>query len=133
MTTQRERQAYWIKAQENLASAQSEYINGRYNACANRLYYTSFHAAIAALLDASLPARTRAWGHGYVQAQFAGELITRRKIFAAEFRDTLTVLLELRTKADYDQAPVTQREAGRALRRAEAFVNAVAARGGDRR
>src|SRR5947209_20611297 len=130
MTTDIERQSFWAKAQENLASAQSEYVNGRYNACANRLYYSVFHAAIEALLDAGLPARAGTWGHGYVQAQFAGQLITRRKVFAAEFRDTLTVLLELRTKADHDQSHVTQREAGRALRRAESFVNAIATRGG---
>jgi len=132
MTTQQPRPVYWTKARENLASAQSEYINGRYNAAANRAYYGSFHAAIVALLDAGLPARTGTWGHGYVQAQFAGQLITRRKLFDAEFRDTLTVLFELRTKADYDQALVTQREAGRAVRYAEALLDAIARRGGDR-
>jgi len=132
MTTQSQRRAYWNKAQENLASARSEYNYGRYNACANRVYYAAFHAAIVALLDGALPARTGIWGHGYVQAQLAGRLINRRKILAGEFRDTLTVLIELRTKADYDEAPVSQREAGRALRQAEAFVNAIAARGGSR-
>jgi uncharacterized protein (UPF0332 family) len=131
MTTDDERDAFWRKARENLASAQSEYVNARYNACANRLYYAAFHAAIVALLDAGLPARTGTWGHGYVQAQFAGQLITRRKLFAAEFRDTLTVLQELRTKADYDHTPVSQREAGRALRRAQALLTAIATRGGE--
>ncbi len=91
MATHNERQAYWLKAQENLASAWSEYINGRYNACANRLYYSAFHATIVALLDAEVPARTGRWGHDYVQSQFAGQLIVRRKLFGAELRDSLTV------------------------------------------
>jgi hypothetical protein len=60
-------------------------------------------------------------------------LISRQKVFTAELRDTLTVLLELRTKADYDQAQGTQRAAGRARRRAEGFVDAVGPTGGDRR
>src|SRR5579871_4433269 len=113
MTNADERAAFWAKATENLASARSEYINGRYNASANRSYYASFHAAIVALLDAGLPARAGVWGHDYVQAQFVGQLISRRKVFAAEFRDTLRVVMELRHKADYGRALVSQREAGR--------------------
>jgi hypothetical protein len=37
------------KAREALAGAESEFVNGRYNNCANRCYYASFQAAIHAL------------------------------------------------------------------------------------
>ncbi len=121
----------WAKALENLASAEAEYLNGRYNVCATRCYYAAFHAGIVALLDAGLPARTGIWEHGFVQAQFVGQLINRRKVFAGEFRDTFRVLMELRHKADYGRATVSQREAGRAVRLVEALVSAIALRRGD--
>ena len=33
---------YLEKAVESLAGAESEYVNGRYNNCANRCYYACF-------------------------------------------------------------------------------------------
>jgi uncharacterized protein (UPF0332 family) len=75
LTMEDERIAFVTKATENIASARSEYINGRSNACANRAYDAIFHAAISALLTARLPAPTGHWGHGSVQAPFAGQLI----------------------------------------------------------
>jgi uncharacterized protein (UPF0332 family) len=133
MVADNQRDAFWAKATENLASAGSEYVNGRYNASANRSYFACFQAAIVALLDAGITARTGTWGHGFVQAQFVGQLIGRRKIYRAEFRDMLIVLMELRHKADYEIAQVSQREASRAVRQAESFLDAVAAREGGRR
>jgi uncharacterized protein (UPF0332 family) len=130
MTTDDLRAVFWAKALENLASAEAEYVNGRYNVCATRCYYSAFHAAIVALLDAGLPARTGTWGHDYVQAQFVGELINHRKVYSGDFRDTFRVLMELRHKADYGRALVSQREAGRAVRRAEALVGAITQRRG---
>jgi len=41
-------QVFLAKAEESLAGAESEFVNGRYNNCANRCYYASFQAAIAA-------------------------------------------------------------------------------------
>src|SRR5215207_578497 len=78
MITDVESQAYIAKAQENLASAASELVNGRYNACANRAYYAAFQAAIVALLQAGIHPPRDAWGHDFVQAQFAGQLVMRR-------------------------------------------------------
>lgn len=121
---------FWAKAQENLAGAEAEYLSGRYTVSATRSYYSAFQAAIVALLDAGLPARTGTWGHDYVQAQFVGELINRRKRYPTEFRDTFRVLMEVRLKADYGRALVTQREAVRAVRLAAALLDAVAERRG---
>ena len=40
-------ESFLVKAEESLAGAESEYVNGRYNNCANRCYYACFQAAIA--------------------------------------------------------------------------------------
>ena len=59
--------AFALKAIESLASAESEYVNGRFNSCANRCYYSCFHAAVAALARHGIapPGGTRAqWANG---------------------------------------------------------------------
>jgi uncharacterized protein (UPF0332 family) len=45
---------YLSKANESLAGATSELVNGRYNNTANRAYYAVFQAAIAALMQAGI-------------------------------------------------------------------------------
>ena len=121
---------YLAKAHENLAGAESELAYGRHNSCARSAYYACFHAAIAALIQAGLtsPEPARVWGHNWVQASFVGQLIQRRKHYPAPLRRTLTDLLDLRQKADYRAVSVSQREAQQAVRHAQAFVQAVAAR-----
>ncbi len=118
---------FLVKAEESLAGADSEYLNGRYNNCANRSYYACFQAAIAALMQAGIgtSGRTGQWGHGYVQAQFVGQLINRRKLYPASLREVLTRNLELRLVADYRKDEVTATQARRALRRARDLVAAV--------
>lgn len=120
-----------LKALENIAAAQSELINSRYNSCANRCYYACFQAAIWALLRAGVRPRGAGeqWGHDFVQAQFAGELVNRRKLYPADLRSTLTQNYALRQTADYSTDPVTEVRAARAVARAETFVGAV--RGGE--
>jgi len=118
MMTDIEIQAFLTKAGENLGSATSEFINGRYNACANRCYYACFQAAVAALMRAGVrppEGAQGAWGHAFVQAQFAGELVNRRKLYAASLRDVLLRLQATRRRADYEPSPVSQVQASRAL------------------
>lgn len=83
---------FLAKARESLAGAGSEFINGRYNNAANRSYYACFQAAIAALDIAGVhrPAGSEGWSHGFVQAQFVGILVNRRKVYAPELRDVLS-------------------------------------------
>lgn len=121
---------YLEKARESLAGADSEYVNGRYNNSANRCYYACFQAAIAALLAAGLRPTAPQWSHTFVQGQFIGNLINRRKHYAAAHRDTLPRVYDLRLMADYDDELVTQTQAMRALRRSRELVTAIA-RGGD--
>ena len=132
MTTDIQRQAFETKAVANLESAASELANRRYDACANRCYYSAFHAAIVALLRAHIQPRGARgiWGHDYVQAQFAGQLIGRQKLYPAELRTTLPTLLELREVADYEATFVSRREAERAVHRVEQFIEAIMG-GGD--
>ena len=127
MTTDIEIAAWLAKAQESLMTAESEFVNARYNSCANRCYYAAFQAAIAALLQAGMRPREPqgAWGHAFVQAQFAGELVNRRKRYPADFRDTLVSLHALRRTADYEAAPVNPTRVSRALRQAREMVRSI--------
>jgi uncharacterized protein (UPF0332 family) len=131
MTTDIAIQTFWAKALENIDSAASELTNRRYNASANRAYYAAFHGAIVALLRAGIEPPSAQWGHGFVQARFAGQLVTRRKAYPAAFRDTLPRLAELRERADYALTHVSQIQAQRAVRRAQEFLDALE-RGGER-
>src|SRR4051794_13293719 len=112
-------QTFWEKALENIDSAASEFSNRRYNASANRAYYACFQAAIVALMRGGVRPPGSQWGHSFVQAQFAGQLVSKRKMYPSALRDTLPRLEELRERADYRTAHVSQPQALRALRRAQ--------------
>jgi uncharacterized protein (UPF0332 family) len=122
---------FLLKAEENLAAAEREFVDGRYNACANRCYYACFQAAIAALRRAGVGTRDERWGHDRVGGQFAGLLVNRRKLYSPELRDVLSQTSDLRQTADYTARQVTEREASRSLRRARRFVTEVLSRGVD--
>jgi uncharacterized protein (UPF0332 family) len=119
--------AFLEKADESLDGAESEYSNGRYNNTANRCYYACFQASIHALLRAGIqPAGAQAeWGHDFVQAQFIGQLINRRKLYPTELRQTMIQNYQLRVTADYERDHVNQVRAARAIRRTEAFLASV--------
>jgi uncharacterized protein (UPF0332 family) len=131
MTTDIEIEAWRAKARENLASAASELANGRYNACANRAYYACFQAAIAALLAAGIRPPRGEWGHDFVQAQVAGQLIARRKAYPSALRDVLPRAFIVRQTADYKTERVSEVQATRTLRRAAEFVRTMTMGGGD--
>jgi uncharacterized protein (UPF0332 family) len=119
--------AFLEKAQESLDGAESEFTNGRYNNSANRCYYACFQAAVYALLQAGIQptGRTDQWGHDFVQAQFIGQLINRRKLYPTDLRQTLLQNYRLRETADYERDRVSEVRAVRAVRRAAEFVEAV--------
>ena len=120
---------YLAKATESLLTAESEFVNGRYNSCANRCYYACFQAAIAALLREGIRPAAQ-WSHPFVQAQFVGVLINQRKRYNAQLRRVLADNQSLRDKADYRPELVTATQAGRALRRTRMFITAIRQRGG---
>jgi uncharacterized protein (UPF0332 family) len=117
--------AYINKAEESLLGADSELTNRRFNNCANRCYYASFQAAVAALIRAQILPHGAQWSHEFIQAQFAGVLINRRKLYPPELRDVLIRNLELRQAADYRAEQVSETQAVRALRRTRTLVDAV--------
>ena len=120
---------YLTKAYESLLTAESEFANGRYNSCANRTYYACFQAAIAAILNEGIRPAGQ-WNHQFVQAQFVGVLINKRKRYESELRRVLADNQSLRDKADYRPEFVTATQASRALRRTRQFVTAIRQRGG---
>ena len=120
---------YLTKAYESLLTAESEFANGRYNSCANRSYYACFLAAIAAILTEGIRPAGQ-WNHQYVQAQFVGILINKRKRYESELRRVLADNQSLRDKADYRPEFVTATQASRALRRTRLFVTAIRQKGG---
>lgn len=122
-----EARAYLIKATESLASAQADFAAVRYNSCANRVYYACFQAAIAALLSVGIqPAKPRGeWSHEFVQSQFNGLLINRRKVYPVLLRRVLRDTIEVREKADYTVSLVSERVARRVLKQAQEFMQAI--------
>lgn len=118
---------YLEKAEENLAAAESDLANSRYNCCASRCYYACYQAAIYALIRAGMrpPGRSGEWGHDFVQAQFNGQLIARRKIYSSHLRDALQQGFALRARSDYELERVSEVQAVRAVRRAAEFVDAI--------
>ncbi len=122
-----EAQVYITKAIESLDSAQADFAAVRYNSCANRAYYACFQAAVAALLVADIrPANPRGeWSHEFVQRQFNGLLINRRKLYPVTLRRVLRDTIEVREKADYTTSVVSERVASRILRQTQTFVEAI--------
>ncbi len=116
---------YLAKAAESLAGAESELANRRFNNCANRCYYASFHAALAALEAANIPIRSPNGHirHEHFQAQFAGQLINRRQRYSTDLRRTLSENMILRHTADYETYTISEIQAHRALRRCREFVD----------
>ena len=112
-------QIFLAKAQEALAGAESE--------LANRCYYASFHAALAAIERVGLRSANPqgSWGHDAVQAAFAGQLIQRRKLYPSDLRTTLARNQILRNTADYERHWVTDIQARRAVRRTQTFVTTI--------
>ena len=114
MTIPGDAAAFLAKTEESLAGAEREFADGRYNNCANRSYYACFQAAITALIYAGIQPRGQ-WDHSFVQAEFGGRLVYRRKLYPAELRDVLSETFDLRCVADYDARPVTRTRALRAI------------------
>ncbi|MDQ2831389.1 MAG: HEPN domain-containing protein [Chloroflexota bacterium] len=114
-------QPFLSKARESLAGAESEFVNARYNSC----YYACFQAAIHALMQAGIHPNSDQWGHDFVQAQFVGLLINRRKIYPALLRDVLSRGIALRQIADYQTDGVGQTRAARMLKSTRDFLDVI--------
>lgn len=120
--------AFLAKAEESLASAKSDFDAGRYNSCARSTYYACFQAAVAALIAEDVLPPRGTWGHEYVQGEFSGRLIYRRKLYGAEFRNLIQRAAEERFDADYSERQISRRSARSFLNEAASLLSAVRAR-----
>lgn len=111
------------RARESLRAAQLCLQEGLANSAASRAYYAMFQAAQVAMEIAGFPRDE--WSHSGLQAAFANELIHRRKIYPAVFRDYLSSGLRTRHVADYGLEGVGKKTAQRVVHRAASFVTAV--------
>jgi uncharacterized protein (UPF0332 family) len=116
---------FLAKANENIKAAELLFDHELYNASANRAYYAAFQAAIAALIDAGVSAKTEGLSHQAVQAKFNGTLIGQRKIYPGHLKSYLVDLHTIRGIADYQARPVPKKVALRQLRRAKEFVGII--------
>ena len=119
-------EAYLRKARESLASAEADFEAGRFNSAANRAYYASFQAAVAALTEQGVGPRGASWDHKFVISEFSGKLVRRRKIMPARFRGVLDSLLTARLFADYRADGIGRGTARRAVAEARRLVAEVA-------
>jgi uncharacterized protein (UPF0332 family) len=119
-------QQFLSKAQENLDDARMAFEHSRYNAVANRAYYAAFQAAIAALAKEGLTKKGHP--HDWVQAQFAGVLIKRRKLYSSAMRSYLADMMILRETADYTETMISKTDARLQLKQATDIITSVTAR-----
>lgn len=124
-------EGYRGKAWNSLAGAESELSQGRRDNAANRCYYACFQAAIGALIREKIRPSGTNWSHEFVQAQFVGQLINRRKLYPPELRQVLRESQILRTLADYSEGSVSSRDAARVMRSARHFVTTIQGEGPD--
>jgi len=117
------KQEFFTKSKENLKIAQLSFDNECYNACANRAYYASFQAAIAALAVHGISSEKNE--HSWVQSEFNFSLIKRKKIYPGRIKTYLLDMQETRNKADYSEKDVGKKAAYRQISRAVEFVNLI--------
>lgn len=118
------RSEFLAKAKENVQAAEMLFESQLYNASANRAYYAAFQAALAALVAKGIATDRR--GHTTIQAQFATELIYRRKMYPSYLRSHLTNLQSVRDDADYKPKSISKTVAQRQLNKAKELVDIVA-------
>jgi uncharacterized protein (UPF0332 family) len=111
------------RVRESLRATELCLREGLVNSAVSRGYYAMFQAAQVAL--ESIGVGRGEWSHSALQAAFSAELIRRRKVYPAVFRDYLSSALFVRQEADYGRAGVSRKLAQRLARRAAAFVAAV--------
>lgn len=111
------------KAKENLKIAQLSLDNDCYNACANRAYFASFQAAIAALADKGI--RSEKNEHAWVQSEFTLQLIKRKKVYPAVLKKYLPNMQIERNVADYSKNHISRKVALKQLSHAKEMIELI--------
>ena len=95
-----------------------------YDASVRSSYYAIFHAEIAALQVLG-EMKAEYWGHDYVQAKFAGNLIRSKKFFPSSMAGIASYVISCRHTADYKEKNTSQKVAERCYNKAELLVSEV--------
>jgi len=111
------------RARSTLRSAQLCLQQEFLDSAVSRAYFAIFQMAVCALERRGVK-RTE-WTHKGVHSEFVQTFARRRKIVPANFAGALPALMDLRHMADYRQPGVSQRQAKRAIRVAEQFLQTV--------
>jgi len=111
------------RARSSLNSAQLCLQHRFLDSAISRAYFAIFQMAVCALETRGVK-RTE-WTHKGVHSEFVQTFVRRRKIVPANFAGALPALMDLRHLADYRQPGVSQRQAERAVRVAEIFLQTV--------
>ena len=115
---------------ESLIGAESEFSNQRYNNTANRAYYACFHPGCRGTATCRDPSFARG-----MESRVGAEPVRRCSDQQAPSLPHGTARCAQPQRwftlqsADYDEDPVTQTEANRALRRSRTFVGAIQTEG----
>ena len=120
-----EGERYLAKARESLASARADVRARRYNSAANRGYYATFQAAVAALIHAGIRPANDDWGHRFVMSEFSGRLVMPRRKLPRRYRRTLNDLFDRRVRADYRLDNISRRGAEDSAERAAELIGRV--------
>jgi len=112
------------KIDENIQAAQLLYDKGLYNASANRSYYAALQSADLTLNYFGI--KTKGIDYSRTQADFALELIHRRKIFQNHLKSYLEKLRLIRNKADYSSESISKKQALRQLKQSKEFIEILA-------
>ena len=114
---------FLIKSEENLCIADLSFERDCYNACVNRAYYAVLQAAIAALEKEGI--KEERVNHAWVQSEFNGKLIKRRKKYPSKLKSTLTELQLSRNIADYKNKCISKKIALKRLASAREMIDII--------
>ena len=110
----------WTRAQGSLNAAQLCVAQQLSDSAVSRAYFAAFQAAICALESQGV--KHKEWTHKGVHSEFVHRFVSRRKIVPASFASALPNLMRLRHIGDYRQPGASQKQAERAVRLAQEFV-----------
>jgi uncharacterized protein (UPF0332 family) len=113
------------KALESLKAAGLLYDSECHNSCVSRCYYAMFQIAIAALLNEGIKLPEGSLKHEWVQSQFSGLLVWRRKIYSDEYANYLHSALSIRIDADYKHEKVSKNKTQDLLKKTKKFVEEI--------
>ena len=108
------------RARSSLNSAQLCLQHRFLDSAVSRAYFAIFQIAICALEHHGITRRE--WTHKGVHSDFVHAFVRRRKVVPMSYAGALSRLMQLRHIADYKQPGVSQRQAERAVRVAQEFV-----------